>query len=132
MQSKLPEELQDRIINLWQKGYSGAEIADDVGLTRNSIIGYISRRRAAGMPLRCSSKNRKMPVKPPKKIMSILERKIPIRDRRSLKIHELENKSCRFIVTPIDKPVLYCGAPIVDRSYCKEHLALCYTPIKRR
>lgn len=132
MQNKLTDEARNQIIDLWQLGHSGGEIAEQMGLTRNSIIGYISRQRANGVLLRSARKERIMPVKPPKRILSILERKVPVGDRRRLKIHELESKSCRFIVTPIDAPVLYCGAPMVDRSYCKEHLAICYTPVKRR
>lgn len=133
MESKLPAATQKKIIELWQLGLSGGQISEQVGMTRNAIIGFVSRQRAKGVELRSARRGRDtMPIKIPKKIISMMEAKLPPSQRRRLQIHELTNKSCRFIVSKVDSPVLYCGDTIEQHSYCKFHISVCYIPGKKR
>jgi hypothetical protein len=45
----------------------------------------------------------------------------------------LKSDSCRFIVSGDERPTWYCGETAKDgSSYCPEHHAVCYQPIKSR
>lgn len=121
------QEEKDKIIEMWQEGKTGKEIAEIICSTRNAVIGFINRERKKGLDLRkttraCSSMRRK----PLKKIVSMFEKKLPARDRRSIQIHELTPTSCRFIVEGEGINAIFCGHSISLKSYCEKHVKICY------
>jgi len=132
MSNAMPEETKRKIIDLWQAGLSSGDISNQLSITRNSVMGFVARQRANGVPLREARwGGNNVAKKAPKKIMSFMERQLPASKRTNLEIHELTNKSCRFIVTGEGKPVRYCGDPISQHSYCATHLSICYTPARK-
>jgi hypothetical protein len=123
----IQQEEKDKIIEMWQEGKTGKEIAEIIFSTRNAVIGFINRERKKGLDLRkttraCGSMRRK----PSKKIVSIFEKSLPARDRRLIQIHELTPTSCRFIVEGEGVGAIFCGHPISMKSYCEKHAKICY------
>ena len=39
---------RERLLDLWQSGASASEIAGQLGITRNSVMGHVTRARAKG------------------------------------------------------------------------------------
>ena len=131
----------EKIIALWEKGVSGPEIAESLGITRGSLMGRIFRLRKAGVTIK-----RDAPPSPPKvkethepeakvnnkpKVYRMKRVPFPPKLRRgsSLTIMELKTTSCRYIVGVCgEEGHLYCGKEQVRGPYCKAHAELCYTP----
>jgi hypothetical protein len=129
----IAQETKEKIVSLWQEGKSGDQIAEEIGSTRNAVIGFINRERKRGVELRGAIKVvRPMRIKPPKKIISIFERRLPASKRENLRLHELAPTSCRFIVAGEGLHAVFCGKPKEYQSYCKHHASLCYVPPKKR
>lgn len=123
----ISKEAREKIIALWQEGKTGSEIAAEINSTRNSVIGFINRERKRGIDLRGAAMSPRKPrVKPPKKIVSIFEKRLPAAERGSLLIHELTPQSCRFIVSGSGAESMFCGSGIQAGSYCEKHRKICY------
>jgi len=132
MSKTISEEIRNKIVCLWQEGFSGGEIAEKIGTTRNAVIGLIGRERKKGRDLRkIQTRVKPMRVKPPVKIVSIFEKKLPASMRKNLKIHELTSTSCRFIVSGEGANSIFCGDKQKRRSYCEKHAEMCYIPIRK-
>ena len=150
MDRRVPQDIRLRIIELWQSGTTSGEIGRIVGKTRSAVMGVIDREKKKGAELRGHiSKPKKeivekkievepvkekveiMPVKTPEKIISFFERRKPAAERRNIRIFELENSSCRYIVAGEGVNSIFCGDRKVGRTYCPAHMALCYIPVKR-
>ena len=149
-----------QVIELWEQGLTGSQIAEELNITRCSVLGYISRQRRKGHVFsrddkrearRLAKPNKNAPFlvnvkkvkkekeikvkikKPerPKKEDFILEPVImPTRDG-GIDLFDLKLNSCRFIISPEDAPVRYCGHEKSKESYCLEHHSLCYYPARK-
>lgn len=146
-------ELSDKdklMIELWDKGYTGSQIANEVSMTRNAVMGKLSRLRKLGlvaykMKAKVDLKNMKpkslklakafnsypkmfrhrMPPAP-------LPEMPPIKDK-PIKFMDLTPFSCRYIVNDGKaSEFLFCGKPKMIRSYCEDHAKLCYLPPKTK
>lgn len=138
----------DRVATLtqrWADGVSAAKLADELGVSRNAVIGKIGRlklpqretkigyanvgnrtpRERKERHLRVSKKNGAKPVLvdeiffyPPPGIEDLA---IPTEQRKF--IHQLNNHTCRWPVgNPGDLDFFYCGAePLKDHPYCTDH-----------
>lgn len=156
----LTEKKKVKITALWEQGLTGGQIAEELNITRCSVLGFISRLRKSGHKFKRDDKrearrlakpNKNAPFlvnvkkvkkekeikvkikKPerPKKEDFILEPIImPTRDG-GIDLMDLKLNSCRFIVSPDDTPVKYCGHNIDRESYCLEHYSLCYYPARK-
>ena len=122
---------------LWaEPGLSCRLIANELGTTRNAIIGKGGR---LNLPMRpqaprapkaassstclatCVTKPASLPVP------EISDRDIPLEQRRGLL--ELTTATCRWpIVDPRTDAFFYCGAPTtrIGQSYCSDHYARAY------
>lgn len=150
-------EAEQLIIDLWDKNYSGYQIAVALKTTRSAILGKISRMRRRGItfkraydPTR-SKKNAKTlpspklpPIKvnnqvlkmvkpePPPKPVVVIEEPVPKYTGKPISVMELTLNTCKYSVSGVyPKDFLFCGGPVHKRSFCKEHYGLCYTPHKR-
>ena len=141
----MPDATKQQIKALWTEGKSGGQIADIIGITRNSVMGAIHRMKIKGeeLPLRAPhmprlklSKPRASPTKPKLTLAQIQERSVvdmvfDFPDNH-VTIMALKTNSCRYIVTQGDvTETRYCGQNIARSSYCKTHYRMCYTPVRQ-
>ena len=150
-------EAEQLIIDLWDKNYSGYQIAVALKTTRSAILGKISRMRRRGVTFQRSydpnrsKKNAKTlpspklpPIKvnnqvlkmvkpePPPKPVVVIEDPVPKYTGKPISVMELTLATCKYSVSGNRAAdYLFCGGPTSKRSFCKEHFNLCYTPIKR-
>jgi hypothetical protein len=135
---QMTEEIRRRIAELWNQGISSSNIAAEVGLTRNSVIGVSYRARQNGLitkkvKLQKAEKPPKKIVKKEKIVEEIPEPIIELKEyfnegTENCTLLELKYNSCRFIVEQGNhKTTKYCGKPINRESYCSHHYSLCYT-----
>jgi len=142
----------EEIIRLWNENNSATYIACELKITRNIVIGVITRARKVGLitkPIveaftkrnRERSKNKNaVPVpKNDAKLTNSLWLRAPIiyNDRNSSAINglalvDLEHNQCRFPTSRFDGQHYFCGAVTKDNraSYCAEHHAKVF--VKKR
>jgi hypothetical protein len=150
-------EAEQLIIDLWDKNYTGYQIAVALKTTRSAILGKISRMRRRGItfkraydPTR-SKKNAKTlpstklpPIKvnnqvlkmvkpePAPKPVVVIKEPVPKYTGKPISVMELTPNTCKYSVSGNRaSDYMFCGGPIHKRSFCKEHYGLCYTPHKR-
>lgn len=128
------------IIEMWEQGKSGGEIANELGVTRSSVMGRIYRLREAKKIKYRAQKiliksdrivRTKNKSKPYKKIRIFVPAdQIISTPNTGVSILDLHFWSCRYVVgdpkMPLEK--IYCGQVADKHSYCKDHKQLCYQP----
>lgn len=142
-----PLTVQDQsIIDLWQENVSAQEIADKFGVTKNTIVGKVTRLRNRGYDLR---KRR-----PPRQVVAVARRTsvpkpvIPwvsaqpvnlisepktAHVNRPKSIMELGIDDCRYIISgETASSYLFCGEAKSSRTYCAAHYKICYTPLPKK
>jgi len=138
----MSEEKKELIIKLWNEGKTGGEIAEVLGATRNSILGFVHRLRAKGHELKeregrvTIRKEAKKPVKNDEFCVKINTDDVVSRyfrqPKRGKTLMFLDHSSCRFITSYDEENVaIYCGERVDKTSYCKHHASLCYQPPKK-
>jgi len=135
---KMTNEIREEILKLWNEGKSGSEIAQILGITRNSVIGVSYRARKNGIISYKKPKEKKAKKVPKKtKVKENIEpiaEEIPevvVVEDNSCSMEELKYYSCRFIVSgDTYETVRYCGERIHTSSYCLHHYKICYYPAK--
>ena len=148
-------DIDDRIKVMWDNGSTSSEIASELGVTRNTVMGRVSRMKARGdIKFRILNVKEKEPKKVPaisptkkERILYVLPtyplrpsarrkpEKIvdePVQQRvGNVTLMELSYKHCRYIVGANKlRGVLYCGNDKGRGAYCISHATLCYYPIK--
>jgi hypothetical protein len=137
----------DAIVEMWKAGSSGGQIAVNLGITRNAVMGILGRCRAAGkIDYRVDAE----------RIKALKYRVITAEAKRAVAIGEflhsaiaggdlpdnkppngitlmkLQPHSCRYIIgRNADDEALFCGQQRDKASYCKTHHKLCYTPLAK-
>jgi hypothetical protein len=82
-------------------GMSFSQISLEVGLSKKEVSYHVCTLRMSGA--------------------------LKLRAKPKITILDLRYNSCRYIVgNDEDLGALYCGETVSQRSYCKEHYALCY------
>jgi len=136
---KITKEMKDRIIELWQNDKSGSEIAEELGITRNSVIGAVYRLRKQGHILSSHEDSKKNPINSQKNNEKKQLVKKPKASppppkytaKKGITMGQLKYSSCRYIVEEGDyNTTQYCGNKIHRCSYCEEHYKLCYYPAR--
>jgi len=137
------EEREQRLKELWEKGYTASQIAEMLGggTTRNSVIGKAHRLKLAA---RKASKQCKSPKK--RDAASDLNKQEVYISRKSRfksllldknfetenpkKLEELGDKNCRWpIGHPDEENFYFCGRnPVENFSYCKLHVLYAFQP----
>ena len=150
-ETKLTKE-EMTIIKLWESGYSGSQIAMELGVTRNTVMGkvYRLRRRALMSYGHTEMKSRPdikiaLPKEKPKQakipqkvVRPPVQRNawVPTPDpsvakpsANGLTFWELKPGMCRYS-TSGDSLATYrfCSEPAAKMSYCTEHYAICFVP----
>jgi len=120
-------------------GLSCREIADDIGVSRNAVIGKLSRlnltREKAGdarRPARTDAANRPRPRSVPRLQYRLLQAAAnePIHNAHRCSLLDLSEERCRWpISTPGAADFCFCGnPPIKGLPYCAGHTRLAYRP----
>ena len=125
-------------------GLSCREIADDIGVSRNAVIGKLSRlnltREKAGDargPARTDAANRPRPRSVPRlqyRLLQAAANDEPIHNTHRCCLLDLSEDRCRWpISTPGAADFCFCGnPPIKGLPYCAGHTRLAYRPPLRQ
>jgi hypothetical protein len=136
------EKRDAEIIKLWNESLSAKTIGEQLGVTKNIVIGIITRSRPLGLITRASgpSLQERMSKARTKRKRQATRRdsivKIPVRIAPKVEhtgpiigipFMELVSTSCRYPTTSIDSQHYFCGEPKKERSsYCPAHHNLCW------
>jgi len=137
------EDRTSRLERLYREGLSFREIAADIGVTRNAVIGKVHRMQLPTRDVILKTKPvvRRPPPKPRSRRSSsgvIFKVNIkpdpepdPAVDYKCI-ITELNDTTCRYPLWDTSTPHegrFYCGAPGAELSigqpYCRKHARLC-------
>jgi GcrA cell cycle regulator len=128
------------IIDLWQENISAQEIADRLGVTKNTIVGKVTRIRNRGYDLRKR--------KPPEQVVAVARRTSvpkpvvpwvpapradPVIEPKTVhvagpkRLMDLGIDDCRYVISgELASSYLFCGEPKAGKTYCAAHHKLCY------
>jgi GcrA cell cycle regulator len=148
---KLTKE-ECRIIELWEAGYTGSQIAAELSITRNAVMGKIYRlRRMAKINYGHNVKTDRIPIEvatspsrkaQPKKLAQVLV--LPASMARSFgyavakkgpgfTLMELVPGMCKYSISGDHaSDYRFCGAKVTRSNYCDHHYSLCYVPPRPR
>ena len=134
-------ELFERTIAMWQEGYSAGEIGKTLGLTRNQVIGKVTRncvrrdgaQRKPRLPRAPKPPRFKIPGLPalakasPLSLLPYHPPKPSDPNRHPVPLINLFPDGCRFAVSPHNaRAHVFCNQPrLTVSSYCAEHHELC-------
>lgn len=140
------EQKIEKVLELWDKKYTSTEISIEIGITRNAVMGIIHRhgkRKTALKKVSLKGIVRKKPKAPrqkveqPKTKLTIPQKYVPISEpfpektfvkTKGKKLLDLGPFDCRWVWDDGS----FCAKPTMMCSYCTEHKAIVYVPIKKR
>ncbi|THD68313.1 MAG: GcrA-like regulator [Bradyrhizobium sp.] len=143
------EERIERLKNRFEAGLSCREIACDIGVSRNAVIGKLSRLNLtrektsdAPRPTRKDPAKAKRPKSVPRLQYRMLQALYaepaadhePIHNGQCCSLLELSKERCRWpISTPGADDFRFCGNPPVEGlPYCAGHTRIAYRPGSRQ
>ena len=142
----------EQLRNFLSAGLSCSQIAAEIGVTRNAVIGKIHRlglgpgRPAAGTGRACPPRVRRRPFSAQRQLLRLIQGQAagvadgaalaaePIESAQRCSLLELAQGTCRW---PLSDPgaadFAFCGnAAIAGLSYCAGHARMAYRPAGRR
>ena len=146
--------VDQRILQLWKQGWTSGDIAKQLKLTRNAVMGKLYRFRQAGVIdyktkkareaaitviAKTKNRNKKIAegadldtIEPDLPLLSLMEAVYEPpkpKERKPVSLFDLSFDSCRYSVSgETAKDYMFCNRPQrQSSSYCEEHHALCYT-----
>ena len=145
------EERVERLKSRFAVGLTCREIANDIGVSRNAVIGKLSRlnltrekRRDTGDPARADTAKGRRPRSVPRLQYQMLQALYaepqpaaddePIHNEHCCSLLELSEERCRWpISTPGAQDFCFCGnTPVEGLPYCAGHTRLAYRPGSRQ
>ena len=139
----MTKERNRKIAELWELGRTSGEIARELVISRNTVMGVIHRFRANGKNI-SRRIEMKIVIEPPKEEVEPMVKKpeappkikakplpeeppAPSMTGGNCTFMGLTYRSCRYIIGPVrGLDTIYCGEPKAGRSFCKEHQNQCY------
>ena len=119
------------IIKLWNKGSTSSEIANEVGRSRNSVIGRIHRLRDMGITLSVRGRvvpKKIRPQKPKVEKPKVTKPKVVVGVTLASSLLELRPNQCRW---PFE--TTFCDADREPgRPYCEHHRKMSFRPAPPR
>jgi GcrA cell cycle regulator len=147
-------ERLERLKNRFEAGLSCRQIADDIGVSRNAVIGKLSRlnltreknrdeNHDARGPARRDAARERRPKAVPRLQYQMLKalygeqpatKDEPIHNGHRCSLMELSEERCRWpISTPGAADFCFCGnTPLEGLPYCAGHTRLAYRPGSRQ
>lgn len=147
------DEMVENLKKMWKKGLTTNEIAKNLGVSKNSIVGKVHRLNLTARPspikkkeeivvvsVASTEKNEdkitveKLNMNQPITNLQISHEDAKVHNCSCLKLAELDNHSCRWpIGDPKDDNFCFCGKKVRSgQTYCEEHSALAYVkPTKK-
>lgn len=109
------EDKIKKLKKMWQVGKTTAEIAKNLGMSKNSIIGKVHRLNLTA---------RSSPIK----TEPVLKKKAPPKKVGIVRLIDLKINTCRWpIGDPKDEDFHFCGEPTVTgKPYCLVHCQEAY------
>ena len=142
--TKRQQEVLDRL----GQGMGAREIAHDIGVSRNAVIGKLARLELTHGPARAKPRPDKTARERSRKSIPRLQYRMlqdvyeheqppveePIASERRCSLFELSDKRCRWpISTPGAEDFCFCGnTPVEGMPYCSGHTRLAYRPGSRQ
>lgn len=122
----MQDETRKKVLRLWQENRSGSQIAAELGVSRNAVLGVVKRHKDKGNALRgpLPWANR---IQKPKPVERLFDYATP---PSGVTLMGLRHASCRYIVRE-EETAIYCGRDKTSGPYCADHYALCYRPVKK-
>jgi len=130
MSARNTDEVKKIALDMWNKNFTGGQIAQELCLTRNTVMGILHRLKKTGEvgprpKLAFKINSPKMAAKT-KKLPPVFIKAKPV-NHMPKKLMQLRADSCRYIVNDGHAAhFLFCGKPKEKGSYCMDHAKLCY------
>ncbi len=132
------DEMVEGLKKMWKQGLTTNEIAKNLGVSKNSIVGKVHRLNLTARPSPIKKKEdepavvesapsvKKTAEAPTETKTLNVEKKIG--SSACLKLTELDNHTCRWpIGDPRDDNFCFCGKKVRGgQTYCEEHSAVAY------
>lgn len=145
------EEMVEGLRTMWKQGLTTNEIAKNLGVSKNSIVGKVHRLNLTARPSPIKRKEDETaggetteisakPVSKPAKKITITPVEIksanPAKNssQNGVSLTELDNHTCRWPMgDPRDDNFCFCGKKVRSgQTYCEEHAAVAYVkPMKK-
>lgn len=153
-------EMIDKLCQMWKQGLTTNEIAKNLGVSKNSIVGKVHRlnltarpspikkkedmptEKAAQKPLAPDPKSSKISKNINKiKLDSVEINLAPLTEVSTktekngcISLTELDNHTCRWPMgDPRDESFCFCGKKVRSgQTYCEEHAAIAYVKPLRK
>lgn len=141
------EEKINKVVEMWHSKHTSGEIAIEVGITRNAVMGIVHRHGKRKTPLKVKAIKlkeikeviipKKIEEKKPEPRLIVAKKYIKASQpfieemykiTKGKKLLELGPFDCRWIWD--DKS--YCAKPTSMCSYCEEHKKIVYTPPRKK
>lgn len=140
-------DIEAKILELWNQNKSTASIAAAVGKTKGSVCGLLWRMRRRGLVVptkaeinpresfrakRHEERDRKIRFDPKIKSQPFERKNRPIpKESLNIGFWKLKAHSCRYVVNDGQpEQFIFCGATKERGSYCAAHAEICYMPPK--
>jgi len=140
------ESIDQKIVDLWQKNVTAQGIGISLGLTKNAVVGRVTRLREKGYDLRKREPTAKVGRVPMQKSVQkpvtlrvestpvnspIKPKTVHVRGPKS--ITELKRNDCRYIINDGHaSSFLFCGNPKQGKAYCAKHHAMCHVRVPNK
>lgn len=144
------DEMINKLRQLWDKGITTNDIAKELGLSKNSVVGKVHRLNLDSRPSPIKKKEEEKNIleEGEKALSSDTTVKQPVHGFKTsenlsstdqnkntcIKLSELDSHTCRWpIGDPKDDNFCFCGKKVrAGQTYCDEHAAIAYVkPIKK-
>lgn len=154
------DDMIEKLRRMWKQGLTTNEIAKNLGVSKNSIVGKVHRLNLTARPSPIKKKNEQSPEKVVEKISAHDEKSLknsknvkkitiePVEIKISsapavsansnkngcVPLTELDNHTCRWpLGDPRDENFCFCGKKVRSgQTYCEEHAAIAYVKPLRK
>ena len=132
------DEMVDKLRQMWTEGKTATEIAKELGVTKNSIVGKVHRLCLTARPSPIKSKDEEPVEKAEveKEIPEEAEENVEEKHKSSchVKLVELDSHTCRWpLGDPRDEDFCFCGKKVrMGQTYCEEHANMAYVKATKK
>ena len=147
------DEMVDKLRQMWTEGKTATEIAKELGVTKNSIVGKVHRLCLTARPSTIKSKDeepvekveveKEIPEEVEENVEVVAEPVESVKPEKTEKKHksnchvklvELDSHTCRWpLGDPRDEDFCFCGKKVrMGQTYCEEHANMAYVKATKK